>query len=258
MTEQKNHYPRRVRNTLQFREVTVLRSEIVASHFQRIVFGGSALAGFSSAGFDDHSKVFFPQPGVEFVAPQVTEDGIVWQSDVRPPSRDYTPLFDAARQELTLDFYLHADGVASNWARQAQAGDKLIIGGPRGSLVVPVDYRWQLYLCDETGMPALRRRLETLREYGVAADSVRALVTVSDAASGDYLAHLSEFNIDIRVAATEANIAAWLGQWTIPQSDYFIWLTGEGEMIKRIITPLEGKVDAQLLRAVAYWHQKGE
>jgi NADPH-dependent ferric siderophore reductase len=34
--------------------------------------------------------------------------------------------------------------------------DKLVIGGPRGSLVVPEDYAWQLYVCDESGMPALR------------------------------------------------------------------------------------------------------
>jgi ferric-chelate reductase (NADPH) len=42
-------------------------------------------------------------------------------------------------------------------------GDKLVIGGPRGSLVVPEDYAWQLYVCDESGMPALRRRLLGLR-----------------------------------------------------------------------------------------------
>ncbi|MCS5932527.1 hypothetical protein LNQ03_21395 [Klebsiella pneumoniae subsp. pneumoniae] len=43
-------------------------------------------------------------------------------------------------------------------------GDKLVIGGPRGSLVVPEDYARQLYVCDESGMPALRRRLLGLRQ----------------------------------------------------------------------------------------------
>jgi hypothetical protein len=60
-------YPQRVRNDLRFRELTVLRVERVAAGFQRIVLGGDALEGFSSRGFDDHSKVFFPEPGATFV-----------------------------------------------------------------------------------------------------------------------------------------------------------------------------------------------
>jgi NADPH-dependent ferric siderophore reductase len=56
---------------------------------------------------------------------------------VRPVSRDYTPLYDEARHELALDFYIHDGGVASTWAMNAREGDKLTIGGPRGSLVVP-------------------------------------------------------------------------------------------------------------------------
>ncbi len=59
---QKTPFPQRVRNELRFREITVLKNERV-SGFQRIVFGGDALAGFSSRGFDDHIKVFFPQDG---------------------------------------------------------------------------------------------------------------------------------------------------------------------------------------------------
>lgn len=51
-------YPQRVRNDLRFRELNVLRVERVSAGFQRIVLGGEALEGFSSRGFDDHTKVF--------------------------------------------------------------------------------------------------------------------------------------------------------------------------------------------------------
>jgi ferric-chelate reductase (NADPH) len=51
-------YPQRVRNDLRFRELTVLRVERASAGFQRIVLGGEALEGFSSRGFDDHTKVF--------------------------------------------------------------------------------------------------------------------------------------------------------------------------------------------------------
>jgi ferric-chelate reductase (NADPH) len=66
MTIQQQRYPQRVRNALRFRELTVLRVERVGAGFQRIVLGGEALEGFTSRGFDDHTKVFFPQPGSQF------------------------------------------------------------------------------------------------------------------------------------------------------------------------------------------------
>ena len=72
--------------------------------------------------------------------PVVTDEGIDWGDGVRPQSRDYTPLYDAAKHELALDFFVHDGGVASQWALEAKVGDRLTIGGPRGSLVVPEDY----------------------------------------------------------------------------------------------------------------------
>lgn len=83
-------YPQRVRNDLRFRELNVLRTERVSAGFQRIVLGGEALEGFSSRGFDDHTKVFFPAPGTTFVPPVVTDEGIDWGDGARPQARDYT------------------------------------------------------------------------------------------------------------------------------------------------------------------------
>lgn len=249
-------YPQRVRNELRFRELTVLRTERIGAGFQRIVLGGEALEGFSSRGFDDHTKVFFPAPGSTFVPPVVTEEGIEWGDVVRPPSRDYTPLYDEARHELSLDFFIHAGGVASSWALQAKAGDTLTIGGPRGSLVVPEDYAWQLYVCDESGMPALRRRLEAIVKLSVRPD-IHAIVTVGDASYKDYLAHLSEFNITWAIGHSEQTVADHLAALTVPEEDYFIWLTGEGKVVKNLSRQFEtDAIDQQLVRASAYWHAK--
>jgi len=215
-------YPQRVRNDLRFRELDVLRVERVNAGFQRIVLGGEALEGFSSRGFDDHTKVFFPAPGTTFVPPVVTEEGIDWGKGVRPQARDYTPLFDAEHNELVLDFFVHDGGVASRWALEAKVGDKLTIGGPRGSLVVPEDYAWQLYVCDESGMPALRRRFETIASLK------------NEQAVADHLAALA-----------------------VPEEDYFIWLTGEGKVVKNLSRRFEtDAIDQQLVRASAYWHAK--
>lgn len=78
MMDKTSRYPQRVRNELRFRELTVLRVERIGTGFQRIVLAAMRWKAFSSRGFDDHSKVFFPQPGSHFVPPTVTEEGIVW------------------------------------------------------------------------------------------------------------------------------------------------------------------------------------
>lgn len=249
-------YPQRVRNDLRFRELNVMRTERVSAGFQRIVLGGEALEGFSSRGFDDHTKVFFPAPGTPFVPPVVTDEGIDWGDGVRPQARDYTPLYDDEKHELALDFFMHDGGIASNWAVEARVGDKLTIGGPRGSLVVPEDYAWQLYVCDESGMPALRRRLEGIAKLPVR-PAIHAIVTVGDAAYQDYLAHLSGFNITWVIGHNEQAVADHLAALAVPEEDYFIWLTGEGKVVKRLSRQFEtDAIDPQLVRASAYWHAK--
>ena len=248
-------YPQRVRNELRFRELTVLRVERIGSAFQRVVLGGEALEGFVSQGFDDHTKLFFPAAGAAFTPPEVTDEGINWGDGVRPATRDYTPLYDAGRHELAYDFFIHDGGIASSWALAAKTGDKLVIGGPRGSLVVPEDYAYQLYVCDESGMPALRRRLETLSKLAVK-PQVSALVSVRDNACQDYLAHLDGFNIEW-LAHDEQAVDARLAQMQIPADDYFIWITGEGKVVKNLSRRFEAEqYDPQRVRAAAYWHAK--
>ncbi|MTD37982.1 siderophore-interacting protein [Erwinia sp. CPCC 100877] len=257
MAEQKKeNLPCRVRNELRFRALTVLRSETIAPGFQRVVVGGRELEGFVSRGFDDHIKLFFPADPVSFKAPQATDDGIVWSSDERPPSRDYTPLYDEQRRELALDFFIHDGGVASDWAQKVQPGDTLFAGGPRGSLIVPENYSWQLYVCDETGMPALRRRLETLSRLASEA-KVTAIVAINDPACQAYLEHLTDFNIEWVRGGDEQAIARRLAALDVPADDYFLWITGEGQAVKRLSRRFERpEIDARRLRAVAYWHQK--
>lgn len=250
--QSKDKRPKRVKNELKFRQLEVKSKETVAGCFYRIVFASEQLAGFSSQGFDDHIKLFFPADGGECALPQVTDDGIVWADGPRPASRDYTPLaFDAERNELVIDFYIHDGGVASNWAAAAKAGDKLTIGGPRGSLVIPTDFAWQLYICDESGLPAVRRRLLSLP------DNVTPYVMVKSHHE-QTKSYLSEFTrAQIEWLDIEA-IAQKLKTLAVPAQDYFVWITGEGEEVKHLNDVLMAtrNLDADYVRAVAYWHDK--
>src|SRR5208282_4786384 len=95
--------PRRVRHETRRRTLTVKAVEKIAAHMIRITLSGD-LDGFTSLGFDDHVKLFFPDesagPGTE---PQTI-------------ARDYTPhLYDARRNVLEIDFAIHDAGPATRW-----------------------------------------------------------------------------------------------------------------------------------------------
>ena len=156
MTEHNNT---RLRLDVRFRELTVLRTEEVTPHMRRIVLGGDALAGFDSPGADDHIKLFFPNSSGEMVLPVLTAEGRSYPDGKEPsPARDYTPRWwDHEAGELAIDFVLHDQGVAGPWAEQAQAGDVLVIGGPRGSFVVADTYDAYVLIGDETALPAIAR-----------------------------------------------------------------------------------------------------
>ncbi|MCT8155144.1 siderophore-interacting protein, partial [Klebsiella aerogenes] len=46
-------------------------------------------------------------------------------------------------------------------------------------------------------------------------------------------------------------------QVKMPSEDYFIWLTGEGAVVKSLLARFEDpSIDQQLVRSQAYWHSK--
>lgn len=132
--------------------------------FVRLTLGGPELEDFVSAGFDDHVKLILPQAGRELPALPVLLDGRpTFVEDERPTLRDYTPLrYDAARQNLIMDFALHDAGPATEWALTAPLGQWVGLAGPRGSLVISANLPWHWLFGDETAMPAIERRLAEL------------------------------------------------------------------------------------------------
>ena len=143
--ETSNSRVRRVRHEIKRRAMTVARVEPLTPGFRSIVFRDDSLTDFVSGSFDDHVKFILDADGLP------------------PVMRDYTPRrFDAEARELTIEFALHGDGPVAEWAAQAAAGQRVTIAGPRGSMIVPTDYAWHLFAADETGLPAIARRLEEL------------------------------------------------------------------------------------------------
>lgn len=253
--------PKRIRNELCFRTIRVSSKQVIAQNFWRVSFEHPDLAGFHSAGFDDHIKVFFPTNQVKnLVKPSVTDEGIVWPEAQQPLNRDYTPLAFDGQSRLVLDFFRHHGGAASGWAETAEEGQMLVMGGPRGSLVVPTSYATQIYICDETGLPALSRRLGQIAKQNIALFIFAKPQVVAE--------YLPDLNAQIAVTIIPPIVQlqrdftalfAQLAMIQIPENDTFCWITGEGKAVKILSDYfiLQRQCRPELVRVVAYWHQHG-
>ncbi len=119
----------RVRHPLQARHLQVVRRSYLSPGFVRLTLAGPELAGFVSAGFDDHLKLILPQPGQERPSLPSVQDGRPVFRDPRPVLRDYTPArHDAAAGELDIEVAIHEAG-----PRHRLGGQRLCrpVGGHR-------------------------------------------------------------------------------------------------------------------------------
>jgi len=217
----------RVRHELKRRDLTVKAVEQLTPHFRRITLAGESLSDFVSAAFDDHVKVF--------------------AGDAR---RDYTPRsFDNTARELVIEFALHGDGPAADWAARAAAGDTLSIAGPKGSLIVPLDYDWHLLVGDETAFPAVARRLEELPA------GARAIVILQAADAADRRAFRSAAEVELAWVSTDAALLAAVRALALPAGDGYAWCAGEASCmaaLRRELVDIKGH-PREAIRAAAYW-----
>jgi NADPH-dependent ferric siderophore reductase len=258
-TTMTQHATTRVRHEPRRRLLTVQRVERLTPKMARITLGGD-LAGFVSSAYDDHVKLFFPLPGQDAPAvPEQGPNGPVYPDGVeKPPARDYTPRrYDVGRNELVIDFALHDAGPATNWAMQAAPGQKLGIGGPRGSFVVPADFDWYLFVGDETALPAIGRRLEELRA-GVRAIVIAAVTGPEEEQTFESRAGVETIWVHRPLSRAEdpAPLHDALRAAKLPASgDGYAWAAGESQTAKLLRRHLldERGLDKAWLKAAGYW-----
>lgn len=226
----------RVRHELQRREVEVIHRELISPHFVSLTFHGEALSTFTSDGFDDHIKFIFTDSA---------------GNEVR---RDYTPrAFNRETRELTIEFALHGDGQVCQWAQRAEVGSRALIGGPRGSMIVPLDFDWHLFIADATGLPAVNRRLEELPT------GTQAIVLLQ-VDKADHRELTSAADLQLAWFDSAEDLFGAVEALDLPNGEGFAWGAGEAGLMKRIRRLLvEGKGhDKQTMRVAAYWRQGAE
>lgn len=219
------------------RTLSVTAVERITPNMLRLSLTGEDLADFVSLSPGDHIKVF------------VTDSKGFMQM------RDYTPRkFDAAARQLVIDFALHEAGPATLWALQAKVGDKLEIGGPRGSLVISNVKRW-LLIGDETALPSIGRRIEEAK----AGTEFTSLVSIT---TRDEQQH---FVTQAKHAAHWVYRAAYKANDPLPMltalqdidiaPETYVWIGTEATVARAVRAYLteERGVPLSWLRASGYW-----
>jgi NADPH-dependent ferric siderophore reductase len=238
--------PQRVRHQPRRRELDVLRVDKIAANMIRVTLGGD-LEDFTSLGFDDHVKLFFPTG-------KVGADG-----EPELESRDYTPRrHDPQAKTLEIEFVIHDAGPATRWAEQAKAGQTLRIGGPRGSFVVPMTYDWHLLIGDDTGLPAIARRLEELPA------GTRAVVLAEVDSAADEVTFKSKAEVSVTYvhrngadAGSTDVLARGLKSLKLPKGDYYAWVACESLTAKALRAQLiaDHGANPKWIRAAGYWRR---
>ncbi len=243
----------RVTHEIKRRRLEVLRVVDITPRMRRITVGGPELAGFVSLGSDDHIKLLFPQNAAEVAALESPTFNI--KDAEKLAMRDYTPRrFDLAIGELDIDFVLHGDGPASTWADQVQVGQRLYIGGPRGSLIVPDIFDSYLLIGDETALPAIGRRLEELP----AGRKVLAVIEIANVAEQQTLESAADVEV-IWVVRGQDDLLETVRNLTLPGGSLYSFVATEAKLsrqVRRVLLDTH-KINEDTLKAVGYWRAEG-
>ena len=248
--------PQRIRHETRQRLLEVIRVTDITPHMRRFRLSGD-MAGFASLGHADHIKAFFFPAGVEPKLVPIGPNGAQYGEGERPQMRDYTPRhWSVGEGWIELDFVLHGDGPASSWAAEAKVGSKLVIGGPRGSLVVPPAFDWYLLAGDETALPAIGRRIEELP----AGAKVLAVIEVADAGEQQRFETRADVSLhycfrDGHPAGTTSLILDAIRSMSLPPGEAYAYLAGESTMSKAVRAHLveERGFNPEYVKAAGYW-----
>jgi NADPH-dependent ferric siderophore reductase len=243
----------RVMHEIKRRKLEVLRVSNVTPLMRRITLHGPELEGFISLGTDDHVKLFFAstaqeQAALENWSPTNASEG------PRPAMRDYTPRrYDPQTGELDIDFVLHGEGPAATWAAQAEPGQFLHIAGPRGSMVVPDIFDSYLLIGDETALPAIARRLESLPS------NRSALVVVEVANPQEQQVFESAAQVDvIWIVRGEQDLQSVVRRLEMPEGKLYAWVATESGLsrkLRRVLLDHFG-LDEEFVKAAGYWKRE--
>ncbi|MEG2033263.1 MAG: siderophore-interacting protein, partial [Janthinobacterium sp.] len=127
------------------------------------------------------------------------------------------------------------------------------VGGPRGSMLVPLDFDWYVLVGDQTALPAIARRLEQLPA------TARAIAVIEIVEDGEQIALDSAAQLDVRWVARNGRkgplLLDALRQIALPsEGDGYVWVACEHAQVQGLRGYfVEAGVPKQHLHVASYW-----
>lgn len=143
--------------------LTVLRIERLSHSFIRINFSCDKQLTVNPLWICPHLKLLFADPSTgTIIFPQLDDNNKILINDkIRQLARSYSIRhYDETTQQLTIDFAIHQEGLASVWAQQAKVNDQIGLVGTAAKLMF--NQQSLVLIGDITAVPAICYTLEHL------------------------------------------------------------------------------------------------
>ena len=173
-----------------------------------------------------------------------------------PKFKSYTPgRVNTEAGWMDVVFYLHGNGLASQWAGQATPGESINYLGPVKSVPGPQKTpEWALFLGDETTIGLAKALIDDLP------DSTRVMGAIE--LDTPDVPSVAAFGVDLdtvirREFCGEA-LVDWVNAWTMPEGQGMIWVSGEA-LAARALGRMFADRDRERVevKTKAYWSSKG-
>ncbi|MEJ2887439.1 siderophore-interacting protein [Actinomycetospora aeridis] len=254
------------RPAVRLRRAVVRAVERPTPRVIRVTLAGPDLADLPMVAPDGYMKLFFPRPDeVEPTLPPLVEEGgedgpdiagwfrryLAMGDDVRPPMRTFT--LRRRREdpvEIDVDFVLHDEGPARDWALRASPGEHLAFTGPYGLYAPRDEHDGVLLAGDETAVPAIAAIVEALPP-GRPATVVASVRDVTEQQTWD-----TEGDVTVHWT-TPDTLAERLADLALPGERPYVWLAGEASVVKAMRRHVvrERGVDKGDVCFTGYWRR---
>lgn len=223
----------------------VVDASDLGPRMRRVVLDVPRLAELDLPGGGDEAlAIHFPAPGV-----------------VEPDGRNYTIRYRGpGSTQVTCDFVLHRRGLASDWARAADVGDRVLLDHARRWYRPDPAADWQLLIADLSGLPALARILDELPDSAAAS----VIVEVVDESDLSYLPSRPGVDVVSSVGTGNGVAPSTLAELTRVHAHAdgrgYCWFAGEAQATREVRKHLRaehGWVPDQY-DIVGYWRLDSE
>jgi NADPH-dependent ferric siderophore reductase len=230
----------------------------------RIVFAISDLAQLEVPDVGDTAVgIYFPAPGERKAPVMENRDGVwsYYDIDPMPEGRNYSVRsLDRSTGAMTIDFVVHARGIATLWAQRAEIGEEVAMSYARSWYRPETSTEWQLLVADLAGLPALARIMEELPPN----PRVTAIVEVCDDEDLAYLPARDDVELIAKVGSGNGFGESKLGDavegFVHTEGRGYCWFAAEAKASRTARKHLRKKYGwkADQCDIIGYWRFDGE